>query len=189
MPRKNKLGVKEDTLGIKLREARLKFQEKTGLEPGHIKEFSHIPNILDKLENPEHRWIEDDYIYAARLQAFYGEDIGLENYDLKKVGFDIGPRYPFSGWWVYYARVNCAANGKIYYKIGMTSRKFKDRFPSNKKLKYTQLMFRWYPSHRDASEVEQNVLDTFTKYRVIGLGNLEIFCCDVLGLDKEILGE
>lgn len=177
-----------NNISNKLKTARLVFQQKTGLEIGHIAEMcGYTSSWLATIEDPSYKWQECDYKFAKKLENFYGEII-FE--DSEEPVYILNPKV--SNWHLYYIRIEHENNN--YYKIGITSTgELKSRFPAPNKIKYKQLMFRWYPSKKSAREVEQNILKTFDRYRVVGRvlnqTSQEIFCCDVLGLDKELMGE
>lgn len=98
-----------------------------------------------------------------------------------KSGFD--PVKPAA---LYYVRIN--KDNEIFYKIGITNRKIRERF-SCEKTKITELMKWEYPSGKEAKEKESQIKELFKNNLYNGPpvlkhnGNREIFDFDVLGYD------
>jgi len=97
-----------------------------------------------------------------------------------KSGFD--PNKPAV---LYYLRI-----GLDVYKIGITNNTVEERYTSKDLAKITVINIVNYNHGADAYKAEQRVLEKYKKYKYKGepllySGNTELFCKDVLNLDKD----
>jgi hypothetical protein len=97
---------------------------------------------------------------------------------------------------LYYVRIDDVTRGTLY-KIGITNRSFDDRYGSEDQAKMTRLKIWEFEDGHKAKQREAEIISEYINFQykgpaVISTGNVdqhrEVFTCDILSLDHDVIG-